>query len=203
MLQNNIWEVYRDKGVQVLGLNYKESPATVLNWIDLLDLTFPNLLDSYGSIYSAYGDGYIPYNVVLDQDFTVKYTAHGYSEPSIINHVNQNLPDVFVVLDPDSYSFSKGTPVGFDITLTNDTSSNINFDVWIDAILPGHAEFGGNPIGMKTLTLPPYGSITRHVTTMPIPGAAPTDDQYWLRAQVGDFGVDVWTSDIFNFEVTP
>jgi hypothetical protein len=200
-LQSDIWEAYREKGVQVLGVNYKESAATVQNTIDTYGLTFPNLLDTYGTIYWLYGDGYIPYNVVLDQDFTVVYTAHGFYESTIISHIEANLPDVFANLYPDYYSYPKGSEGTFELILTNDTGSPIFCDVWLEVIRPGHNEYINNPVGMGTVRLAGDTSYSRDLS-IEIPSTAPADDQYWLRVQVGSYPDDVWTSDIVNFEIT-
>ena len=84
-------------------------------------LTFPVLKDNTG-LYSKFGDGYIPYNVVLDKDLVVRYSASGFAEnmiklqiqnwieqiPSSIGD-NDNLSEL-----PDKYSIIKIYPNPFN-----------------------------------------------------------------------------------------
>jgi len=77
--------------VQVLGIDKQESANVVKNWGDHYGLSYPLLLDTDGALYDDYGDGYIPYNVVIDQNMVVQYSEHGYDEAAIIQVIEDLL----------------------------------------------------------------------------------------------------------------
>lgn len=202
MLESNIWQPYKDKGVMVFGLA-DHTDSQLLNWIQTYGLTHPVLNDNNNSVYWSYGDGYIPYNVVLDQNFKVRYTRSGYSQNSIISVIETYLSPVFANLDAVSESVPRGGTVYVTATVTNNLNSNQNFDAWVEVILPGHSEFSGNPLAMqKNINLPGDMEASSDLA-FDVPMAAPVSDQYWLRIQLGDRDSDdVWTSDLVNIEIT-
>jgi hypothetical protein len=55
------------------------SAAAVQSWLTSNGVTTVTGLVNGGAAYGQYGNGYVPYNVFLDSDFIVRYTAAGYS----------------------------------------------------------------------------------------------------------------------------
>ncbi len=55
------------------------SPAALESWLIARGVTSVTALVYGSSAYSPYGNGYVPYNVFLDSDFIVRFTASGYS----------------------------------------------------------------------------------------------------------------------------
>jgi len=199
-LENNIWQVYKDYGVQVFALN-DESFTSIQNWINTYDLTYPVLRDPNNGVYWTYGDGYIPYNVVIDQNFKVTYTHSGYSEAAIINKIGESLYSVSVSLEPNSTVVHHGDDLVVTATLTNNGDSMETVDAWVDAILPNHIAYGGNPIAVAQDVVLPSGASGSSTLTFTIPGTAPVSNQYWMRLQIGEMGGEVLNSAIFNFEI--
>lgn len=83
-IETQIWQPYRDQGVQVLGLSGAglfggESDATVRAFRDQTGATFPLLLNDVS--YNRYGrsDGTIspyPLDVIVDREGIVRYLRH-------------------------------------------------------------------------------------------------------------------------------
>lgn len=66
-----------------------ENQTACAAWRDRWGYVFPVLVNANGSVYNQYGNGYIPYNVILDDMMTVRYTTSGYNESLIRNHLTQ------------------------------------------------------------------------------------------------------------------
>ena len=73
---------YNHKGVRVYGVNTGEPPSEVEDFISDHNLTYPILM--YGeNLFSQFGSG-IPYNVIIDTQGRVQYTAAGFDEAAIL-----------------------------------------------------------------------------------------------------------------------
>lgn len=184
----------------VIGLNYGESTGTVQHYQNL----YPNILmlcDYSGSVYSRYRqNGYIPLNYVIDHDLdqTIDYWMEGYNHATITNHMNALLPDVSLILDPDSYTYTRGGTLGFDITVYNWTGSNQSVYMLIDVEMPGGSYYD---VSTTPVNLSP--NETRVIAQdLNIPMSAPVGD-YRMRARLGTPPADLWNADFFAFEITP
>jgi hypothetical protein len=89
VLQTDFEEVYDASSFEVVHLDTDNASANALHshW-DTHNPTFP-VLTGCASVLNAYGDGYIPYNVVIDTEGIVRYTDSGFSENTIHNIINQ------------------------------------------------------------------------------------------------------------------
>ena len=65
-LQDEFFEAYADKGVQVIGVNVGDPEATVRQRIDDTALTFPTLLDPNGSLFAEVTTAGLPRVYLLD-----------------------------------------------------------------------------------------------------------------------------------------
>jgi hypothetical protein len=76
----------------VLGIGAGMDEATCQDWIDTYGLTHPVLADPTGAIYNLFGDGFVPYNAVIDGEMILRYTASGFNEPAVIATFEQYQP---------------------------------------------------------------------------------------------------------------
>lgn len=89
-----MWQAYKEKGVQVLGINIQESAVKVKSWIAAKQVTYPVLLDENAAIWVAFHNAnwYIPHNVVIDTGMVVRYSNFGYNEAAILSTIQAYLP---------------------------------------------------------------------------------------------------------------
>jgi hypothetical protein len=111
VLQTNFEEVYDQDFFEVVHVNIDATSAAALHshW-DVHNPTFPVLLDG-NPILSQYGDGFVPYNVLLDSEGTVLYTDSGFSEQVLHNLIQANMSidrPVFTIQDLDIFQDDNG-----------------------------------------------------------------------------------------------
>jgi hypothetical protein len=89
VLQSDFEQVYDSAIFELVHIDVDGASAASLHahW-DTFNPTFPVLLNG-NSQYSAYGDGYIPYNVIIDPDGVLRYTASGFSPATMHNIIGQ------------------------------------------------------------------------------------------------------------------
>lgn len=83
-----LYQDNKDKGLQILTILISGSPAA---WADQYKLTFCVLDDNSESLWSVYGEGYVPLNIVLDRNMTIRYKQAGYYESVIIDRIKRYL----------------------------------------------------------------------------------------------------------------
>jgi peroxiredoxin len=83
-----LYQSYKSKGFECITILISGSPAT---WASTYGLTFPVLDDTSESLWSIYGEGYIPLNIVLDRNMTIRYKEAGYSESVITTTIKKYL----------------------------------------------------------------------------------------------------------------
>ena len=83
LYQNN-----KDKGFQIIRILTGGSPAA---WADDYNLTFPVLDDTSWKLCDIYGEDYVPLNIILDRNMTIRYKESGYEESSIANTIKKYL----------------------------------------------------------------------------------------------------------------
>jgi len=76
-------------------------PYSCVEWADEFGITYPLLDDSNTGIYSLFGAGYIPHNVVIDGDGLVIYSAAGHNTNGITAAINEALSYLIVDADQD------------------------------------------------------------------------------------------------------
>ncbi len=105
MLQTDFWEVYDHAAFSLVHIDTDNASAAALHahW-DQYNPTFPVLVGC-GSLYSQYGDGYIPYNVILDTEGIVRYTDSGFSENTMHNIIDQYMSIDFPALSINEVVF--------------------------------------------------------------------------------------------------
>jgi len=75
-----LFDKYKDKGFQILTIQIDGDPS---EWAEEYSLSFPVLDDNQESLWDVFGEGYVPLNIVLDRNCTIRYKAAGYDEYEI------------------------------------------------------------------------------------------------------------------------
>ena len=195
-MPTGLWQPNKDQGVMIFTIGSDEEAQFNLKEQQFNDgwlWTF----DTGGQLYWDYGNGYIPYNAILDQDFRLIWGDAGFggSFAAIQNQIDLNLYDVAVhQLDPQYVTASPGDDVTLNVSLTNLNSRQSIVQAFVDVILPGHNAYMNNPMLSQRVALP--GNMTGHgVVSMRIPMVAPSG-VYGVRVGVGDSADDPRSSDL-------
>jgi len=79
--------------VEVMGAGIDwNQPYSCEEWAKKFQLTFPILDDSKGrQIYNYFGDGIVPYNVVIDRNGRLIYSDSGFKRQDILNAIESGL----------------------------------------------------------------------------------------------------------------
>jgi peroxiredoxin len=83
-----LYNEYKERGFQVITLLISGDPST---WAQTYNLTFPVLDDNNESIWDAYGEGYVPLNIVVDRNYVIGYKVAGFDETAIRAIIEQYL----------------------------------------------------------------------------------------------------------------
>ena len=88
-----IYKQFKDKDVEVIGAGIDwNQPYSCEEWAKKFKLNFPILDDSKGSqIYNYFGDGIVPYNVVIDRSGRLIYSDSGFKRKEIVNAIETGL----------------------------------------------------------------------------------------------------------------
>ena len=94
-LEANIWRVYRDRNLAVLGIDLQEDIGAVKLFAVNNGLTFPLAIDQSGAAFRAYAGGdavtNVPFNVIIDRDQQIRYSRAGYNESQMIQMIEELL----------------------------------------------------------------------------------------------------------------
>ena len=71
MIEKEIWQTFKGKGLKVFAIGVKENGEQASSWSSQHGLTYPVSIDPEGEIYKKFGSGSVPYHVVIDQDFRI------------------------------------------------------------------------------------------------------------------------------------
>ncbi len=93
-LENDIWQVYRDRNVTVIAVDIAEPTSTVQGWSDALQVTYPIWLAPDWSLFEEFpGALNIPYNAVLGPDMTLRYASIGFDLNAITEMIDTILAE--------------------------------------------------------------------------------------------------------------
>jgi len=68
------------------------NPYSCEEWSEKFNLTYPLLDDSEGErIYNYFGNGVVPYNVVIDRNGKLIYSASGFNKDEIVDAIKIGL----------------------------------------------------------------------------------------------------------------
>jgi hypothetical protein len=97
-----MWETYQGEGLVVLAIGNGVDEAGCQTWINQWGLTHPVLADPTRLVYPFYGDGFIPYNAIIDGDGVLLFTDSGFNQTLVTNTIEQALLRINHVPMPDS-----------------------------------------------------------------------------------------------------
>lgn len=83
-----LYQTYKSKGLEMLTVLIDGSTAA---WASQYGLTFPVLDDDAEALWAIYGEGYVPLNIVLDRNMTIRYKTAGYTESAIVAAIKKYL----------------------------------------------------------------------------------------------------------------
>ena len=88
-----IYKQFKDKDVEVIGAGIDwNQPYSCEEWAKKFQLTCPIIDDSKGSqIYNYFGDGIVPYNIVIDKNGRLIYSDSGLKRKEIVNAIESGL----------------------------------------------------------------------------------------------------------------
>ena len=80
-------------GVEVIGAGMDwNNPYSCVQWSEKFNLTYPLLDDSKGErIYNYFGNGIVPYNIVIDTNGKLIYSESGFNKDKIIDAIRIGL----------------------------------------------------------------------------------------------------------------
>ena len=88
-----IHKEFKNRGLEVIGAGMDwNNPYSCKNWAEKFNLTYPILDDSEGEkIYNYFGDGVVPYNVVIDRNMKLIYSSSGFNKDEIVDAIKTGL----------------------------------------------------------------------------------------------------------------
>ena len=78
----------------VLSIGVGESEAACQAWINNFGLTHPVLSDPSAAVYNLFGDGYVPFNSLIDGAMILQLTGSGFDEPTVVAMIEQLLAEL-------------------------------------------------------------------------------------------------------------
>lgn len=129
MLQSDFEEAYDPAAVEIVHIDTDNASASALhNHWDQYDPTFP-VLTGCASLFSQYGAGYIPHNVILDTEGVVRLSEIGFDENSMHSVINQYMSVDFPVFTIQELALTDegngdgrpdgGETISYNVTLRN------------------------------------------------------------------------------------
>ena len=76
---------FKDKGVEIIAINYKQSDFEVNTYVKNMGLTFPVAIDKKTSVFKAYNVSTFPKTIFIDKDGKVKEISKGEMSETHIN----------------------------------------------------------------------------------------------------------------------
>ncbi len=83
-----LYQAYKARGFEMITILTSGSTSA---WASQYGLTFRVLDDGLQSLWSIYGEGYIPLNIILDRNMTIRYKTAGYLETEITATIKKYL----------------------------------------------------------------------------------------------------------------
>lgn len=100
---NQMYEDYYQQGLRVLSFGRQWNyPYSCTQWADL-GATYPLLDDDSTNVWYWFGLGYVPQNVILDHNMTVRYSLVGFNPDQMKTLIEQLLTELpTVAIDPEA-----------------------------------------------------------------------------------------------------
>ena len=78
-----LWREYRDRGVQVLGINFQDDRAAARTYLEEFDVTYPSVPDD-GLLAHGFGVPYLPATILVDRSGEMRYRLLGAQEEAAV-----------------------------------------------------------------------------------------------------------------------
>lgn len=78
------WEAYRQRGVQFLGVNYRDDKAAANAFTDEFRITYPSVFDPSGSLAFGYELIGVPTTFIIDGQGHVRFQFRGYLDGAVL-----------------------------------------------------------------------------------------------------------------------
>lgn len=106
----------------VLGVGAGQSQAQCQTWVNTHGITHPVLADAGSAIYNLFGNGFVPYNAIMDCEDVVLLTASGFNETQVRNTIQSALSGV-IAIDHMPLGDTEETGVPIPVTATISAST--------------------------------------------------------------------------------
>ncbi len=91
MIEREIWQRFKEKGLKVFGVGVKENSEQASSWIQQHCLTYPVTIDPEGEIYKKFGTGSVPYHVIIDREFRISLSQENFQKDHLIKAIQDIL----------------------------------------------------------------------------------------------------------------
>ena len=78
------WEEYRGRGVQFLGINYRDDPAAARAYVGEFGITYPSVFDPAGKLAADYHLVGLPTTFIVDRNGRISLQFVGYLDGSVL-----------------------------------------------------------------------------------------------------------------------
>lgn len=84
-----LFDEYKDRGLVILTVLI--DGASAADWASQYGLAFPVLEDAGNGLWGVHGEGYIPLNMILDRNLTIRYKQSGFTETALTAEIEKYL----------------------------------------------------------------------------------------------------------------
>lgn len=89
---NKLYPEYKGRNVEFIGIDLRESKEKVSAFVKKLKISYPVLLDLKGEVGNLYKVGYIPLNVIIDQNGVIRFMGSFLSEKDLRKELDKVIP---------------------------------------------------------------------------------------------------------------
>jgi thiol-disulfide isomerase/thioredoxin len=79
-----LWEEYGDRGVQFIGVNFRDDLAAAREYVREFGVTYPSVVDADGGVAHAFSVPYLPATVLVDSSGDLRYRLLGAQSESTV-----------------------------------------------------------------------------------------------------------------------
>jgi peroxiredoxin len=93
----SIYNTYKERGLEIIQCIYQDEDGNPSNqsdinrWIQEYSITYTVCTDPDRSSVDTYNFSAIPFNVIIDRDFIIRYVAEGFDHNTVIQKIEQYL----------------------------------------------------------------------------------------------------------------
>ena len=91
VIEKEIWQRFKDRGLKLFAAGVKENAEQATSWSSQHQLTYPVMIDPEGEIYKKYGNGSVPYHVLIDRAFKIIHSQENFQKKLLIETIQDIL----------------------------------------------------------------------------------------------------------------